>query len=419
MAHVGIVSAAYWGDVMPFVPIADELAARGHRVSMVVPEGFHEVLAGHDVELVHLGTDFSPRELADHGDVMERANSIRGMRAAVDLWVRDLSIAPAERIVGVLESVAPDLWISHNTVVWLVELQARRAGTPIVAGHLFPMMIPSDHQSPPMLPLPPLPAFNRSGWRLARAMTGRMMYDTEVNRLRAAHGLEAARSNVGFSWERADRILALTSSHYWPVPPDWPDHLEVTGFTIWGSADDPLPQDLADYLSSGEPPVVMTLGTSAAANARDAFTLGAEAIAAAGQRPLLLVGNERNRAALAGREGVWTFASLPAVLPHCRAVVHAAGHGTTAAALHAGVPQVLLPQGFDQVVHASRLVDLGVGHQVAWKRRSVPRLRQAVEDALHAQTTAAAAAIAERLQGENGQARAADVVEELLGARAG
>jgi rhamnosyltransferase subunit B len=95
---------------------------------------------------------------------------------------------------------------------------------------------------------------------------------------------------------------------------------------------------------------------------------------------VLLVGNQRNVQQLADRDDVWQFASLPAVLPHVSAVIHAAGHGTTAAALHAGVPQVVLPQTFDQVEHARRLEELGVGMSVPWRRRSTERIAAALDN---------------------------------------
>ena len=411
--HVGIASAAYWGDVMPFVPIAEELRRRGHRVTMVVPEGFHDMLRGHDVELVHLGTDFSPRELAAHGDIIEKSSTIRGMQAALDLWIRQLSIAPAREIVGVLHAVAPDVWLCHNTMAWLVELHARPTGTPLVVGHLFPMMIPTATRMPPMLPGPAnLPApVCRAAWRLGRRMTARMGFDDEVNALRAEYGLEPAFASTGFGWERADRVLALTSPSYWPVPNDWPDRVVATGLTVWGDIDDPLPDGLRGHLESGEPPVLVTLGTSAASNARDAFEMAADAARGLGRRTVLLVGNQRNVQQLAHRDDVWPFASLPAVLPHVSAVIHAAGHGTTAAALHAGVPQVVLPQTFDQIEHARRLEELGVGMSVPWRRRSTERIAAALDNLDREAVRATAARIAAALAHENGPACAADHVE--------
>lgn len=416
MAHIAITSAAYWGDVMPFVPVAEALSARGHRVSLVVPEGFHEVLAGGAFELIDLGTPFSPRELAAHGEVMERANTVRGVRDAVHLWVGDLLLDRVDAILGVLDGVAPDIWVAHNTLAWLVELAASPTDTPLVVGHLFPMMIPSAQQSPPTTPLPSgAPEWAvRVAWRVGRALTGRLMFDDRVNALRIARGLPAGRAVVGFGWEDAARVLLLTSPLYWPAPPDWPSNLTQTGFTVWGDRDDPLPPDLHAHLHTGDPPVLVTLGTSAAANARDAFTLAAQACDQLGRRVVMLVGNDRNAALLGERDDVWAFAPIRPVLDRCAAVVHAAGHGTLAAAATAGVPQVVMPQAFDQMGHAARLAALGVGVTVPWRRRSADRLAAALSTAMSHDTRSRARTLAARLAEEDGPATAAAEIERVL-----
>jgi hypothetical protein len=50
---------------------------------------------------------------------------------------------------------------------------------------------------------------------------------------------------------------------------------------------------------------------------------------------------------------------LTAALPQCAAVVHHGGAGTCLAALAAGVPQIILPQGADQFLNADSLVTRG------------------------------------------------------------
>jgi len=45
MARVLVTSAGYRGDVLPFVSVARELAARGHEIDLVVPSGFHDSFA--------------------------------------------------------------------------------------------------------------------------------------------------------------------------------------------------------------------------------------------------------------------------------------------------------------------------------------------------------------------------------------
>jgi hypothetical protein len=55
MARITVVSMAFWGDVMPFVPIANELAGRGHDVTFAVPEGFWPVLGNERFGLAPVG----------------------------------------------------------------------------------------------------------------------------------------------------------------------------------------------------------------------------------------------------------------------------------------------------------------------------------------------------------------------------
>jgi UDP:flavonoid glycosyltransferase YjiC (YdhE family) len=54
-------------------------------------------------------------------------------------------------------------------------------------------------------------------------------------------------------------------------------------------------------------------------------------------------------------------------------VVHHGGVGTTAKALAAGVPQVVVPVAYDQPDNGRRVVRLGVGAMLPAKRRPVGR----------------------------------------------
>jgi UDP:flavonoid glycosyltransferase YjiC (YdhE family) len=55
---------------------------------------------------------------------------------------------------------------------------------------------------------------------------------------------------------------------------------------------------------------------------------------------------------------------LHAMLPSCAAIVHHGGSGTTAAALDAGVPQVVVPHGADQPYNAHLIAKRGLGTSV-------------------------------------------------------
>merc|ERR1712039_561752 len=49
------------------------------------------------------------------------------------------------------------------------------------------------------------------------------------------------------------------------------------------------------------------------------------------------------------------------LFPRCACTVHHGGAGTTAAALRAGVPTIVVPLGYDQPIHGEWVAKLGVG----------------------------------------------------------
>ncbi len=100
-------------------------------------------------------------------------------------------------------------------------------------------------------------------------------------------------------------------------------------------------------------------------------------------------------------------------MTRCRAVIQHAGVGTTVAAIRAGVPQVVVPKGFDQPDTAARVEALGIGLAVAWPqrhRRLAPALHPLLSERgfLDRATTLAA-----HIRGEDGAELTADVIDSL------
>lgn len=76
------------------------------------------------------------------------------------------------------------------------------------------------------------------------------------------------------------------------------------------------------------------------------------------------------------------------------AVVHHGGAGTTTVAAAAGVPQVIIPQMYDQHYWAQRVDALGVGVAHAAGAMSVASMTAALERALHRDVATRAEALA-------------------------
>jgi UDP:flavonoid glycosyltransferase YjiC (YdhE family) len=77
------------------------------------------------------------------------------------------------------------------------------------------------------------------------------------------------------------------------------------------------------------------------------------------------------------------FLPLSAVLPTTRLIIHHGGSGTTAAPLHYGVPQLVLPSFADNPMSAQRVVDRGVGLSHDPATLDEPTARELIDRLLH------------------------------------
>jgi rhamnosyltransferase subunit B len=310
--------------------------------------------------------------------------------------------------------------ITHPTMGPVTGIAADLARVPWITGHLFPMMLPSAERAPSTFAIPQLPgraghAVNRAAWTIGRYATGLFTDDRAVNRFLARRGLPPVRANMLLGGVSRLRTLVLVSPAYFPPPSDWPATTRMTGFTIWDGSI-AVPADVDAYLDAGDPPVVVSMGTCAAATAQKVFAAVAATLDELGLRGLYLVAHEENRVgALDGRDGVFTFAPLGQVLPRCRAIVHAGSHGTNAVTMHAGVPSVAVPVLFDQLWHGRRIEELGIGRLARHGAKRPAELHDAIAAVVADDRYAERAdAFAARLAAEDGVGAACAEIEDVL-----
>jgi len=111
------------------------------------------------------------------------------------------------------------------------------------------------------------------------------------------------------------------------------------------------------------------------------------------------------------------FARFQELLPLCAAVVHHGGIGTTAGALAAGTPQLVLPLAWDQPDNAARVRRLGAGSSLGARHRSAARLAEALAEQLKPEAQARCRALSARFGDDDALQRAAVWLEELHPAR--
>lgn len=415
MSRIVVCSAAYLGDVAPFIPVANRLAERGHDVSFLAPEGFRSVLEGEQFRFVPYPLDFSSSGM--HADPRHERLMRHPYRNAAQLghyWMgkgfADDPGAAARSLRDAFDGA--DAVVTHPTFGSVTIPAAHALGVPVAVGHLFAMMIPTAAWAPPIGPRSPdlTRPVNRAAWRGLRAASGPVFHDKVVNAFRRDLGQPKMRGNAGWAWTEAEATVTLVSPHYYGEgADDWPP-VTWGGFSIW-SGGGGVSEEVDAFIGNGnDPPVLVTLGTSAASGAGGQFARIGRDLDQLGLRSLLLVGDAKNLAQLRNRAGAFTFAPIVPLLPRCRVAVISGALGGLAAALRAGVPIVVVPQLFDQIWHGHRVQDLGLGIHVRKDSQVGAAVARIVADPSYAERSKDFAA---KLANEDGAAILADAAESL------
>jgi vancomycin aglycone glucosyltransferase len=156
----------------------------------------------------------------------------------------------------------------------------------------------------------------------------------------------------------------------------------------------PLPAELQTFLDAGEQPLYVGFGSMRTVD-EDSARAAIEAIRAQDRR--VLVG--RGWAGLApidDRDDCFVIGEVnqQKLFDRVAAVVHHGGAGTTTTAARAGTPQVVVPQGGDQIYWAGRVTALGIGAAHNGPTPTAESLSAALRTALTPETRARATAVA-------------------------
>lgn len=421
MAQVVFATMGSWGDLFPTIGLAKAMAARGHGVRLATTSAYASLVEDEGLRFVPVGPRFGPEEFAADPAILDgRQGGYAGFLHLFRTVVFPNLISWVEDLRDALENA--DLLVSHPTVL-ASPIAAELTRTRWATFSVFPGLIPSEHTlpSPTRTRLPGGPAgraMRRGAWRTAR-WNIRRSFDPPVNAARASFGLPPARDALFLPVRSGYPYFVGASPRVVHAPPDWPPNIQLTGFFAWDTPRSYGPPDLAEeFFRAGPEPILVTLGGSSAVDPQQFYPNAVTATRRLGHRALVLGGPTPAPIRLGPSTDtcVLPFAPLSQVAPRCRAAIHHGGIGTTTGLLAAGLPQLIVPRGFDQPQTALRMSRLGVATITPWARASAPALERDLANLLSAEKYRDnASSIATSLRQERGLDTAADAIEQLIG----
>jgi UDP:flavonoid glycosyltransferase YjiC (YdhE family) len=409
-----------FGDLHPYLALALELNRRGHRAEIATSTVYRARIEALGIGFHPLGPDF------------DRIQSVPGLveqvlhpRTGAESLIRDVVMPSLRESFADLAAAArgADLLVSHPLTFTARLVAETNPGLGWASTFLAPFTAFSAYDPSVMAEIPFLGALRPLGPTLFRQIHKLVIkrareWSAPWNDLRAELGLPPAPDPLFADQHAPALALGLFSPLLGQPQPDWPQNSRATGFPFFDAeAQAGLPPELDDFLRAGPAPVVFTLGTAMVRRPGRFFEDSLAAARRLGRRAVIMIGRDSTLPPGPLAEGAFAaaYAPFPLLFPRAAAIVHHGGIGTTAQAMRAGRPMLVVPFGFDQPDNAARVTRLGIARTLPIGSYSAAHASTALAGLLESQASRQrSAAIAGAIAGEDGTRAACDALLGII-----
>jgi len=412
--QIVIATIGSLGDLHPCIALGQELAKRGHRVTIATTPHYRDKVESCGISFRAMRPDWDPTDT-------RMIRSCENIKRGLEVLYRQLLLPELKHTYRDLLSATQDAdLLITGELVYASPLVAEKRGLPWVSLILSPLSFFSCIDPSYTVNLPPLIHLRRAGPTVYRAglSLGKLAtrhWSNPVRQLRREEGLPWRMSDPVFKDKFSPHlVLALFSRWLAPKQCDWPEQTLQPGFLHQSNSPDAELTDRLDrFLSDGSPPLVFTQGSTAVHNPGDFYETSAEAAKRLGRRALLVGASSSERQT---EDLLWVpYIPYSHVFPRAAVIVHQGGSGTTGDALRAGRPMLVVPYGWDQPDNAMRIERLGTGLHLPRKKYTVDAATAAIKRLLdEPQFAAISAEIGSRVRKEDSVRSACNAIDALL-----
>ena len=383
--HFLLTTLGSLGDLHPYIAVGLGLRERGHTCTIATSEVYRQKVEGEGLRFHPMRPDLGL--LMDNPEVLRR---VVHPRTGTEYVFRKLILPWLEQsFEDTLEAARDaDLIVGHP-IAFATPTVAEYLKKPWVSIVLQPMVFLSAHDPPAFSGAPFLtslfslvPGFTRLFFQFSRSIV--RGWGAPVNALRSRLEMRPFRNPLLDDMFSPHGTQAWFSNVLARPQSDWPERTAITGFPFYDklAPGQGLSPDLARFLDAGPAPVVFTLGSSAVFDAGEFYSESLAAVRRTGCRAVLLIGRDlRNAPATPVPDSVFVaeYAPYSELLSRAAATVHQGGVGTTAQALRAGKPMIVVPWSHDQPDNGMRVQRLGVGRVIPRSRYRRDRVSRELE----------------------------------------
>ena len=395
------------GDLHPCIALALELRRRGHTITIASTEHYRR-------EVTSLGFGFAPLRPNWNPTDKDLIARCENLESGPEVLFREL-------ILPHLADTYADLMIAGE-LNFAAPLVAEKLDLMWASAILSPCSFFSAHDPSFMVNAPFLFRLRNAGATINRLILNTSQpfirhWWAPVRNLRRTEGLKTNCNPVFRDKFSPHLVLALFSKRLAASRPDWPANTVQPGFVFYDQPemDAQLKAALAEFLADiGDPPLVFTLGSTAAHNPGNFYDVSIAAAKRLRRRAVLVGASQSPKIMEPGILAV-PYAPYSWIFPRAAVLVHQGGSGTTGQSMRAGKPTLIVPYGWDQPDNAIRLEREGAGLHLPRKAYSVENATDALRRLLtEPQFAEKAAKIGQEIRAEDAVSLAGNAIERLL-----
>lgn len=406
------------GDIQPLIYLGQTLIKHNFEVSVVASENFSALIE--NAGLIH---NLMPVNMQEFMESEEGR-----------IWMKKISKNPFAMISQVRKMI-PRLAISTLDAYWSAcqgaDLIVTTTGAlgdvlfkdklniPLVEIQLQPLE-PTSEFAYPLIHLPfNSGSFNKFTYYYFEWFLGVMFKKSLKKWQKDNFGTVRKYKGGPFAERRrcADLKIGSFSSSLVARPADWPEKYHICGnFFPADSTEaesDPL---IDDFLKEGPAPVYIGFGSMVLDNTEKISSIISQIIEQTDRRIIFAKGwTPINIQSVPGRLLVVDHVSHSRLFPRTSGIIHHGGAGTTAAALKAGIPQMIFPKTADQPFWADRVFRAGLSPKpFKLEKLTYNKLEEIFVFLQSAEAADRSAEIKKICSDEKGTEKAAELIQNIL-----